>query len=407
MIRVALIMGVSALWILAGSGISYAYETRAEDQYVPRSEYEKLKQEVETLKAALQPMLKQGKEVPSERSSKAETGLKSEAAVIPQTEPKQPEVSQPAEKTAQQPQVSQPAEKTAQTKESLELSEGNRQQEAEEAKRQLDFFLRQQKVIFKPGELTAQFSLAYAQDTAENTCLGFGVRFCEPGSPITPKLTSRSLLAGFSAIYGLVNNVELNFAVPFGYVKQEQDFTPFSVPIPYQQENHTGLGDVSLGLRYAALREDAGRPDVTLNLNVKLRTGDEDKGLGTGHWNAGAGITLVKTIDPVIFFGSLGYIWTLERQGIDPGDQIPYSFGMGFSLNDRVSFLTTVAGALVTRTEVDGREIEGSDQDIGTLRFSTTVQLSKNLYLEPFVSAGLTNDATDFLFGISIPYRFN
>ena len=54
---------------------------------------------------------------------------------------------------------------------------------------------------------------------------------------------------------------------------------------------------------------------MTLNVNAKSDTGDTDRGLGTGQWDVGTGVSLVKTIDPVVFFGSLGYTWTLEQEG--------------------------------------------------------------------------------------------
>ncbi len=78
---------------------------------------------------------------------------------------------------------------------------------------------------------------------------------------------------------------------------------------------------------------------------------------------------------------------------------------MGFSLNDQVSFSTILAGAAVRRTEVNGKEIVGSGRDLDTLQFTTTVQLAERLYLEPFVGFGLTEEATDFFVGISVPYR--
>jgi hypothetical protein len=126
--------------------------------------------------------------------------------------------------------------------------------------------------------------------------------------------------------------------------------------------------------------------------------------LGTGHWNVGTGVSLVKTIDPAVLFGSLGYTWTLEEEDVDPGDQILYSMGMGFSLNHRVSFSMAMAGAGIRRAELNGREISGSGLDINSLQFATTVQLAKRVYLEPFVGFGLTDETGDFSVGINVPF---
>lgn len=208
---------------------------------------------------------------------------------------------------------------------------GDREQEAEEAKREMDEFLRRQRLLFRTGELQLEFAASYSVDSAENSCLGIGTRFCARRSRVTPKLTTRSANTSVIARYGLAENLEFDLTVTFTFVEQEKDFTPFDVsPRPsLERTNHVGFSDVAWALRYAAWREDGIRPDVVLSVNAKSRTGDEDRGLGTGNWNVGGAITLVKTIDPVVFFGGLGYTATLESEGFDPGDQIPYSLGMG------------------------------------------------------------------------------
>jgi hypothetical protein len=114
----------------------------------------------------------------------------------------------------------------------------------------------------------------------------------------------------------------------------------------------------------------------------------------------------VKTIDPVVLFGSLGYTATLENGGRDPGDQVDYSLGMGFSLNDRISWSMSLAGTFIMRDEVDGETVPGSKSDIDTLQFGVTIQLARHLFVEPQVGFGLTEDATDFFVGVNIPYRF-
>ena len=293
--------------------------------------------------------------------------------------------------------------------EEFEVAKGDRRKEAEEAKRELDQFLRAQKLLFKPGEVQLEFGASYAHDAGTN-----------PVIPVFPVFTSRSASANFLMRYGLAEDLEFNFGVPLVYTERESDIRPVDQLVlgttvsPFTRETGVGLGDISWAFRYAAIHEDRGLPEVTLNVNAKSDTGDEDGGLGTGHWNVGTGVSLVKTIDPVVLFGSLGHTWTLEGRDVvlgtsisadvDPGDQIPYSIGMGFSLNDRVSVSMVMAGAAIRRTEFNGREIPGSGLDINSLQFTTTVQLAKRVYLEPFVGFGLTDEANDFLVGINVPF---
>ncbi|MGH8644922.1 MAG: transporter [Gammaproteobacteria bacterium] len=382
-----LILGIWPVIGLGVSGASYATDSGV-DGYVPKTEYEKLKREVETLKTQMQRLLEAAPATPASKPAVAET--KGEKKPVPRAPPP------PKERVAPADQEEFAAEK------------GDRRKEAEEAKRELDQFLRAQKLLFKPGEVQLEFGASYAQDVAV--------------SPVLPVFRFRSASANFLMRYGLAEDLEFDFAVPLVYAEQERDIRPLDQlglgPTLFRstREAGVGLGDINWALRYAAIHEEGAIPEVTLNVNAKSDTGDEDRGLGTGFWNVGSGVSLVKTIDPVVLFGSLGYTWTLEEGDVDlgmsisgdvdPGDQILYSMGMGFSLNHRVSFSMAMAGAAIRRTEVNGGEISGSGLDINTLQFSTTVQLAKRVYLEPVVGFGLTDEAPDFLVGINVPFGF-
>jgi FOG: LysM repeat len=361
-------------------------------------EYVKLKQEVDTHKTRTQLLL--------ERETPSQQELKQATTAVPQVRTKQAEENHPA--TLFQAQASQLASESSRDEDSL-ATEEDRQKEAEEAKRELDEFLRQQKVLFKAGEIGLEFGAFYSHETA--------VSFPLPDEPfglaLAPKFISRSVNTSLLVRYGLANDLEFDFQVPFVYIAQEADFSDFAsvyaavgADVPQlKREVNLGLGDVSGALRYAAWHEDGSVPEVSLSINFKPPTGDRGRSLGSGHWNVGGSITLVKTIDPVVLFGSVGYTWTVERGRLNPGDQIPYSMGMGFSLNDRVSFSTALAGTTIRPDEVDGKNIRPSGLDINTLQFGVTIQVAKRLFFEPVVGFGITEAATDFFVGINVPYR--
>lgn len=342
------------------------------DQYVSKAEYEKLKQEFEELKLQMR-ALQEG------------------------TRPEGPQAAAPAQAP---PEVASAAESEP---------SADREQESKEAQRELNEFLRRQRLLFGAGELELEFGASYSQDTARNSCLGIvGAQFCAPGSQVTPRLITRSVDTSLTARYGLTGDLEFDLTLPFTFVEQELDFTPFQVQPPAQQITRTdqlGFADLAWALRYSLRREDGVWPDIVLSLNVKTPTGDEDRGLGTGNWNIGGNVTLVKTIDPVVLFGSLGYTETLESEGFDPGEQIPYSLGLGFSLNDQVSVATSLAGASVRRAQFNGTEINGSGVDFHTLQFATTVRIAPGLFIEPFVGFGLVEDSTDFIVGLNVPFH--
>ncbi len=116
----------------------------------------------------------------------------------------------------------------------------------------------------------------------------------------------------------------------------------------------------------------------------------------------GGGITLVKTLDPVVFFGRVGYT---HRFG-DPGDVFSASLGMGFSLNDRVSYNMQVLGAFVDRPDSDETALGGdSGLEIISLQFAVTVLVTRRLFVEPVVNFGLSDDAVDVIVGINMPFQ--
>jgi hypothetical protein len=171
----------------------------------------------------------------------------------------------------------------------------------------------------------------------------------------------------------------------------------------------TGVGDISGTLRYQVWRETASIPDVVLELNGKFPTGDElrfagdRRLLGTGEWEVGGEITLVKTLDPVVFFGRVGYTY---RFG-DPGDVVSASMGMGFSLNDRVSYNMQVIGAFVDRPDVDETTLgDPSTLELVSLQLAVTVLVSRRLFVEPVVNFGLSDDAVDVTVGVNMPFQF-
>jgi Putative MetA-pathway of phenol degradation len=291
---------------------------------------------------------------------------------------------------------------------SAQPAEEDVRKEAEEARRSLELFLREQRVLFRQGEINLELDIFYSMDTGDE------LRTVVGSIAVPAKITNRSVFTTLIARYGLVNDLELDVEIPFfGYAEEKIDFRVERIQTMegirqierIRTIDDQGLGDIAGRLRYQLWREQGARPDVILDLGGKSPTGD-DPLLGTGHWSVAVGITLVKTLDPVVFFGRLGYTFTLKREGGDPGDEIHYSLGMGYSLNDRVSFNMQAIGAYVGQTQRDGKEIPGSSLEILSLQFSVTVLVTRRLFVEPVVNFGLTADAVDVVVGVNVPFQF-
>ncbi len=266
-----------------------------------------------------------------------------------------------------------------------------------DAERALDQFLRGQKILFMRGELELEWSTVYSSDSGTNVRVG-GLVF--------PELTSRSLVNSMLARYAWTDDLEVNLLVPLVYAESDPDSAFLDISgqeSAFEEQDDFGLGDIRGGVRYQLWREQDSRPDLALAFYVKSDTGDDLQ--GTGNWDVGARTTFVKTMDPVVFFGGFGYTATLESDDLDRGDEVFIQFGTGFSVNDRVSYNLQVVGRAMGKAEFDGQSLDGTDREVVGLQFGTTTLARKNLFFEPFVNVGLTEDAPDVVLGINIPYR--
>ena len=98
-----------------------------------------------------------------------------------------------------------------------------------------------------------------------------------------------------------------------------------------------GFGDINFGASYRLMRETVNRPDIVLNARVKPPTGRHPWGVelvevpgtlenlkvperlstGSGVWGASAGVSVLKTIDPMVVFGSFTYFYNFKRHFAD------------------------------------------------------------------------------------------
>lgn len=205
-----------------------------------------------------------------------------------------------------------------------------------------------------------------------------------------------------------------------------------------------GIGDMSVGASYRLFRETADRPDVVINARAKFPTGRDPYGIalmevpgsqgnlevpvklstGTGVFGASAGVSVLKTLDPMVVFGSMNYYHNFKRHfddideaageqpgKVNVGDAFQFGAGLAFALNDRSSISMSYTQRIVrgSRVRFDGgnwRKIVGSNANVALVNLGGTFALSDDLSLITAVGIGLTNDSPDMAVSIRIPYRF-
>ncbi|MCF4997888.1 hypothetical protein GIW70_18980 [Pseudomonas syringae] len=204
------------------------------------------------------------------------------------------------------------------------------------------------------------------------------------------------------------------------------------------------IGDVNFGIAYKFLDESVNTPDAVVTLRVKAPTGKDPFGIklrqtdansnlfvpdtlptGNGVWSITPGISLVKTFDPAVLFGSLSYTHNLEESFDDVsstvnqkvpgkvkiGDSFQIGAGIAFALNEKMSMSFSVSDLVQRRSKIkqdggDWESVISSDANAGYFNVGMTIAASDNLTIVPNLSIGMTDDAPDFSFSLKFPYYF-
>jgi hypothetical protein len=206
-----------------------------------------------------------------------------------------------------------------------------------------------------------------------------------------------------------------------------------------------GLGDISFGASYQVFAETARRPNIVVSARVKPPTGRAPFGIdfvevegsegnlqvpqalatGSGVWGASLGVSALKTIDPMVVFGSINYFRNFQRDFADidenPGDQpgrvaignaLQFGAGLAFALNENSSISMSYSQRLVERSRLrldtaeDFQRVIGSQANIALVNLGATFALGQNISLVSTVGIGLTDDSPDMVVGLRVPYRF-
>lgn len=222
--------------------------------------------------------------------------------------------------------------------------------------------------------------------------------------------------------FALLNNLTFNLDVSFVY-KFDESGTG-------DNKDVTDLGDLSLGLRYQPFKTggkiptlitffdyvfDTGRSPYEINPQTELAT-------GKGYPTASLGISLSRSIDPIVAFGTVSYTFSFsvddlsqKRPGdvvlskVEPGDSVGLNIGFGYAMSYKVSL--NFSYQYVYRFEdrffwENTDETTTGSRTFSILSIGTGWQLSPTLSIIMRVGIGLTNDDPDFIFSLRTPFQF-
>lgn len=302
-------------------------------------------------------------------------------------------------------------------------------------------------VLSPKGRLTVEPSMGYSYSSVNRIAIeGFTILPALLVGIIDVVEADRdSYSARLTGRYGVTNRLEAELSVPWIYrddATRSREFLTGAVEDRVFKAQGQGLGDIELGLRYQFRRKSLASPFLVGGLRIKSTTGSDpfeiatnssltgqpkftnELPTGSGFWSINPSLTFIYPSDPVVFFGSVGYLWTLEDDKgtsedangnmigfgkIDPGDAFRASFGLGLGLNESSSFSISYQIDQFTKTRIQTAaepEIAGSDVTIGKLLIGYSLRINNGPPFNIAVGIGTTDDAPDTDLTFRIPFNF-
>jgi hypothetical protein len=310
-----------------------------------------------------------------------------------------------------------------------------------------DVTLQQQGITGRRFSLEAGLTYSYFDNARINLNGFLALDSIFLGRISIDQLRAHIITADLTARYGLTDRLQFDVNVPYLYRYsnfQSGGAGGAATSLTEKSVKDHGLGDISVGASYRILKETPGRPDVVFTARVKAPTGKHPFGVevvevegsegnlviptdlstGSGVWGASLGVSALKTIDPLVVFGSATYFRNFKRKFDDideaedkqpgtvkMGDAIQIGAGVAFALNERSSLSMSYSQRFVNRARIrpageDEQIIVGSQANIGLVNLGGTFALTDRISIISTVGIGLTEDAPSMVAGIRVPVRF-
>jgi len=210
--------------------------------------------------------------------------------------------------------------------------------------------------------------------------------------------------------HGLPWKAQFEASIPYRYVDNQSTTTVDGAIVSSDDRDGSGIGDLRLGLARTLLHEVEGWPDMIGRITWDSSTGEKrDDGLplGFGFDEVEASLTTVTSRDPMVFFGTFAYQYTFEENDVEPGDAYKLSLGTAVAVSPENSLTFSLNQNYYEELAINGHDIDGSDRLATSFNFGLSTILGPRTLLQLNAGIGLTEDAADYSFEISLPIRFD
>lgn len=310
--------------------------------------------------------------------------------------------------------------------------------------------LAQQPSIFE-RKLTVEFGTSYARlDRRQLSLSGFyALDSIFLGNLSLDQVKGSTFTHDVTLRYGLLQSLSVDLQVPWAMRSNRYLSGGAQYDVKKLVESRleaSALGDVGVGLSWQIARESRGWADIVGSFRLRFPTGDPPFGIanvivpdadgkptslkipvrlptGSGARSALLSVSVLKSYDPVVLYGNIGY--TINDDGhfddISAGSGQPGRVRLGNALsiggggvlavNDTTAFSVgvSVMASRSTQTRIDGQSwsvVTGSSGHASVLSVGVTQALSRNWSMVTSLGVGLTTDAPNYTLSARFPYRF-
>ena len=255
-------------------------------------------------------------------------------------------------------------------------------------------------LLLPAGIVEVQPSITFVRSDNDLGSMG-GTAATQQSNLISPGLDIR---------IGLPYDFQAEFGASWDFVRQDTELATLGVPSGESRATGIGFGGLRIGLARTFLREEGFRPDLVGRVTWEPGIGsaiDDGVLLGNQFQSIGGEIAVVKRQDPIAFTGTLGYERLFEEDSIRPGAQTSASLGASLAVSPETSLNLTASALFTDDVEFLGADIPGSDTTQILLSAGASTIIAPDTLLTGSFGFGVTDDAPDFTFVLSLPIRFN
>lgn len=188
---------------------------------------------------------------------------------------------------------------------------------------------------------------------------------------------------------------------------------PYILKTDREEGDNSGFGDVAIRYWKQFRPKSKGKASITGSIRYRAPTAEDSTGpipLGSEFHRLSAILSSSKSIDPVVLSGSLSYGHSFSEningREIQPGDSVGLSGSASLAVTPDISSSVGLSVSFIDEFEVNGNQIDGSKQTVGSLNLGTGFVFGKGQFLSVNANIGITDDAPDFSLGVASPFRF-